>query len=197
MRIFGVILAGGQGRRMGGADKALLTLGGVPLIRHAVNRLDPQVEDLAISANGDPLRFAAFGRDILSDDQPMGPLSGVLAALDWAAARGATAVVSCPVDAPFAPGDLVPRLILAAETAPSGLALARSKDRDHPVFALWPVTVRGDLRLFLASGVKPKVLDFADAEAAARAEFPADDAFLNINAPEDLARAEAMLKVGP
>jgi molybdopterin-guanine dinucleotide biosynthesis protein A len=192
VRIFGVILAGGAGRRMGGVDKATLRLAGRSLVSHAVDRLEPQVERLAISANGDPARLSALGLPVLADAQSQGPLSGVLAALDWAAPFGATAVVTAAVDTPFFPGDLVPRLIMASD--PSGIALARSGGNDHPTFGLWPVTLRDDLRVFLASGVKASVRAFADARGAARADFPDDGSFLNLNTPEDLSRAEALIR---
>lgn len=192
MRIFGVILAGGAGRRMGGADKATLRLAGRSLAAHAVDRLEPQVERLAISANGDPARLSALGLPVLADTQSQGPLSGVLAALDWAAPLGATAVVTAAVDTPFFPGDLVPRLILGSD--PSGIALARSGGNDHPTFALWPVGLRDDLRAFLASGAKTSVRTFADARGAGRADFPDDGAFMNLNTPDDLSRAEAMIR---
>ncbi len=192
MRIFGVILAGGQGRRMGGADKASLRLAGRSLAAHAVDRLEPQVERLAISANGDPARLSALGLPVLADDQPQGPLSGVLAGLDWAAPFGATSLVTVAVDTPFFPGDLVPRLILASD--PSGLAMARSGGNDHPTLAIWPVGVRDDLRAFLASGAKAAVRAFADARGAGRADFPKDGAFMNLNTPDDLSRAEALIR---
>ncbi len=196
MRIFGAILAGGEGRRMGGADKALLTLGRRTLIARAVGRFAPQVEDLAICANGDPTRFATLGLPVLADAERLGPLAGVLAALDWAVPRGATAVATVAVDTPFFPGDLVPRLCLAAEDSPTGLAFAASGGRDHPTFALWPVTARAPLAAFLASGAKPKVLAFAEGRGAARALFPDHGSFANLNTPDDLARAEALLAEG-
>ncbi len=195
MRIFGIILAGGQGRRMGaegrGADKALLPLAGCPLIVHVRDRLEPQVEALAVSANGDTARLARFGLPVLPDDTPLGPLAGILQGLHWAGAQGADAVVSCPVDAPFLPGDLTPRLILAADGP--GLALARSGGRLHPTFGLWPVSLAPALARFLASGAKPKVMDFALSHNAAIADFPDDGAFSNLNTPEDLAAAAALL----
>jgi molybdenum cofactor guanylyltransferase len=191
MRIFGVILAGGQARRMGGADKAFLSLAGSPLIRHALDRFQPQVEAVAISANGDVSRFARFGQAVLPDAVMLGPLSGILSGLDWAAAQGADAVVSVPVDAPFLPGDLVPQLALAAG---SGMAIATAGGRDHPVFGLWPVALAGDLRAFLASGAKPKVTDFTVSQGAARAEFPDAVAFTNLNTPDDLQRVDLVLR---
>lgn len=179
---------------MGGADKALLPLAGRPLVAHAVDRLAPQVESLAISANGDPARLAWLGLPVLPDAERLGPLAGILSALDWAAPKGATAVVSVAVDTPFFPGDLVPRLVLAAEGTAKGVALAHSGGRDHPTFALWPVALRDALRAFLDSGAVPRVRGFADMHGAARADFPADGAFDNLNTPDDLARAEALLR---
>lgn len=180
---------------MGGADKASLMLAGRSLAAHAADRLEPQVERLAISANGDPTRLSALALPVLPDGRPMGPLSGVLAALDWAAPLGATAVATVAVDTPFFPGDLVPCLILAGEAA-GGLALARSGGRDHPTFALWPVHLRDDLRSFLESGAKASIRAFADALGAARADFPDDGSFLNVNTPDDLAKAASLLRDG-
>lgn len=187
MRIFGTILAGGEGRRMG-ADKALILLHGQSFMTHAIARLEPQVEQLAISANGDPLRFATYNLPVLPDDLPLGPLAGVLAALRWAAPLGATAVVTVSVDTPFLPGDLTPRLCLAAESSPIGLAIATAA-KDHPTCALWPVSLADPLATFLASGAKPRLMDFTAAHHTARAHFPDEAAFQNLNTPEDLARA--------
>ncbi len=175
-----------------GADKALIRLAGQSLLSHAIARLEPQVERLAISANGSPARLAAFSLPVLPDETPLGPLSGVLAALRWAAPLGATAVVTLAVDTPFAPGDLVPQLCLAAETAPEALAIA-SSGKDHPTCGIWPIALAAPLAAFLASGVKPRVLAFADAHHAARAHFPDEAAFQNLNTPEDLAAAEALI----
>lgn len=192
MRIFGVILAGGSGRRMGGVDKAALMLGGETLMSRAIGRLEPQVERLAISANGKVARFG-FGLPVLVDEAPLGPLAGVLAALHWAAPLGATAVVAVAVDTPFFPGDLVPQLCLAAESSPTGLAIAASA-KDHPTCSLWPVALGPALAAFLGSGANPKVMDFATAQHCARARFQSEAAFRNINTPEDLADAAAALR---
>lgn len=194
MRIFGVILAGGQGQRMGGVDKAMVPLAGAPLLAHVIARLEPQVERLVLSANGDAARFARFGLPVLPDGPGAGPLAGVLAALRWAAPLGATAVVSAPVDGPFLPGDLCPRLCLAAENAPEGLAVAQAGGRLHPTFALWPVELAEPLAAFLDSGAKPKVMDFVAAHGATEAHFAEGSGFDNLNTPEDLARAEAILR---
>ena len=192
MRIFGCVLAGGESLRMG-ADKALVRLAGRSLLSHAIARLEPQVERLAVSANGDAARLAGYGLQVLPDEISMGPLSGILAGLRWAAPLGATAIVTLAVDTPFAPGDLVPQLCLAAETAPEGCAIARAA-KDHPACGLWPVALAEPLAAFLASGVKAKVLSFADAHHAARAQFPDEAAFQNLNTPADLAAAEALIR---
>lgn len=193
LRIFGVILAGGQARRMGGLDKAFLPLAGRPLLAHVLDRLEPQVDRVLISANGDAARFAGFGCPVVADALPQGPLSGVLAALTAAAGLGATHIVSTPCDTPFLPGDLVPQLLLASEASAEGLALAATADGDQPATALWPVAIAPALAAFLASG-EAKVTRFTATHDAARAHFPDARAFLNLNTPEDLAAAEALLR---
>lgn len=196
MRIFGVILAGGGGRRMGGADKAMLDLAGQSLVSRVIERIEPQVEAIAISANGNPVRFAALHLPVLPDDAPSGPLSGILAGLDWAARLGATSVVSVAVDSPFFPADLVPQLVLAAETAGTQVALAESEGQVHPTFGLWPVALRDDLRATLKRG-EARVMDFAGRHHSALAEFSDPSAFLNLNSPADLDRAEALIRGVP
>jgi molybdopterin-guanine dinucleotide biosynthesis protein A len=193
LRIFGVILAGGEGLRMGGADKAQVMLAGRPLIAHVLDRLEPQVEQVLISANGDPSRFARFGCEVVADAHSQGPLSGILAALTRAATLGATHLFSTPVDTPFLPGDAVPLLLLASESSPEGVAIARDATGDHPATAIWPVGLLPALAAFLQSG-GAKVTGFTTAHGASYADFPDSRAFMNVNTPEDLARAEALLK---
>lgn len=166
-----------------GAEKALVPLAGRPLVSWVVERFEPQVEALALSANDDPARFGFLGLPVLPDDTRKGPLSGILSGLTWAAARGATALVSVPCDGPFLPPDLVPRLCLAAE---GGLpAMAASGSDLHPTCAIWPVGLIPALTAFLASDAVPRVRDFAKAQGAALATFPAGS-FTNANTPEDL-----------
>ena len=191
MRIFGVILAGGQGRRLGGVDKATLDLGGARLVDMAVGRMQPQVEELAISSNTGA-GLASLGLPILADAAPLGPLAGLLAAMEWAAPLGADYVASAAVDCPHFPCDLVARLRLALEGG-GVVALARA-GRVHGTFGLWPVSLRGDLAQFLQSGAKPKVMDYAARNPLAYADFPDEAAFDNINTPQDLARLRAGLK---
>lgn len=219
MRIFGTILAGGAGLRMG-SDKALMPLAGRPLVAWVAERFAPQVEELALSANGDPTRFARLGLpegltilpDRMAGDTPSanvqlntrnpprlphmspptlskGPLSGILAGLIWAAPLGATALVVVPCDGPFLPPDLVPRLCMAAEGGVP--ALATSGTDVHPTYSLWPILLLPALQAFLASDAVPRVRDFAMGHGAALATFP-PGSFTNANTPQDLARLEAL-----
>ncbi len=194
----GVILAGGLARRMGGGDKALLPLGSGTLLSHVIARFAPQVGALALNANGAPERFDT-DLPVLADsiDGFVGPLAGVLAGLDWAAEQGADAVVSAAADTPFLPPDLVVRLLYAAEQqgAPIALAASGNPARLQPTFGLWPVSLRDDLRAALKGGLR-KILDWTDRHGAAIAAFDAApfDPFFNINRPEDLIRAEKLLK---
>lgn len=183
---------------MGGVDKALLPLAGRPLVRHLIARLGPQCAPLAISAGGDAARFAFTGLDVLPDETPgqPGPLAGILAALDWAAGLRAGAVVTAAVDTPFLPADLVTRLRQAAPG--TGAAIAASPDKSgevrlHPVFGLWPVSSRDDLRTRIAAGER-KVMFWAKSQGAGVAGFPSlpFDPFFNINTPADLKAAEAL-----
>jgi len=197
----GVILAGGQATRMGGGDKGLLPLGDATLLDHVVDRLSPQVADLALNANGDPARFARFGLPVLPDPMGgfLGPLTGVLAGLDWAAEQGADAIVTAAADTPFFPCDLVPQLLLAGEGMTHPLVLAATPDPKrgiarHPTFGLWPVALRDDLRAALQEGLR-KVVLWTDCHGGREAVFPVQrfDPFFNVNTPADLADAERLL----
>ncbi|MDX8352800.1 molybdenum cofactor guanylyltransferase MobA [Cognatiyoonia sp. IB215182] len=190
----GVILAGGQATRMGGGDKGLLDLGDSTILQRVIDRLEPQVAALALNANGDPQRFAHLGLPVIADSIPgfAGPLSGVLAGLDWAADQGASHIVTGAADTPFFPCDLVPRLMLAAEKNGTQIALAATPGGRHPTFGLWPTALRDDLRAALTDGLR-KVILWTDKHGCAMAEFPDDAAFFNVNTPDDLATAEAML----
>ncbi len=186
-----VILAGGLARRMGGGDKSRLLVGGRSILARTVDCLRPQVDRIAINANGDPARFADFELPVLPDTLPgnPGPLAGVLAGLDWAAAEGQAWLVSVSGDCPFLPGDLVARLHGARGTG--RMAVAASAGRTHPVIALWPVDCRDELREFLSAGER-KVGAFTARLRGGVAEWPVTqiDPFFNVNSPEDLATAE-------
>lgn len=199
--IHGVILAGGLARRMGGGDKAMHPVAGRPLMDRVIERLRPQVTAIALNANGDPARFAALGLPVIPDsiaDHP-GPLAGVLAGMDWAAAQGAAHILTVAADTPFFPTDLGARLAaIATPEAPIVLAATPDPKRGlarHPTFGLWPVALRDDLRAALHEGVR-KVVLWTDRHGSGMAEFPVTpfDPFFNVNTPDDMATAEQMAK---
>ncbi|ESY91153.1 molybdenum cofactor guanylyltransferase MobA [Mesorhizobium sp. LNHC229A00] len=200
--IAGIILAGGQSRRMGGGDKALLPLGGGCVLDKVLSRFGPQLEILALSANGDPARFARFGLPVLADaiEGFAGPLAGILTGLEWAAAAlPCKPIVTAAGDTPFLPLDLVDRLAAAADEHPGSIAVASSAGRRHPTFALWPTGCRDALRHFLVDQDNRRVSAFIEQHGHVDVEFPVRqsvgiDPFFNINVPDDLAQAEQLLQ---
>jgi len=198
----GLILAGGLGRRMGGTDKGLVELGGQTLVARTIAIVKPQVERLAINANGDPQRFAQFGLPVLADSVPgfAGPLAGILAGLEWLErdVPQACFLVTVPCDTPFLPADLVARLAQAAKDEGALLACAESDHQLHPVIGLWPVGIAKALRQALVGEDIRKIDRFTQRYRVAAADFPAKpiDPFLNVNTPDDIAKAEALLGSG-
>jgi molybdopterin-guanine dinucleotide biosynthesis protein A len=195
----GVLLAGGKSQRMGGGDKSLRPLGGRPLLAHVIERVRPQLRDLVLNANGDPARFAAFGLPVVPDTIPdfAGPLAGVLAGMDWAAANAPDCpwIVTIPADSPFLPRDLVARLIAERDIEQADMACAMSAGQRYPVVALWPVRLRDELRRAIIQEDLHKVDAWSARYRLAVAEFAIDkvDPFFNANSPEDLAEAEQLL----
>jgi molybdenum cofactor guanylyltransferase len=184
-----LVLAGGGATRLGGVDKPLLDLAGQSLLARILATLASQAAPLAISANGDPARFQQFGLPVL-DDGPFvgqGPLAGVLSGLEWAATQGSTSLLTIPGDTPFIPPDLASRLTPAP-------ACAASFGRAHPLVALWPISARHALRAFLSHPGPRAVRVFSKTIGQREVDFPAvpSDPFLNVNTPEDLARARGL-----
>jgi molybdenum cofactor guanylyltransferase len=200
--VVGLLLAGGLSRRMGGGDKTLRLLGGRTILDHILERVRPQVGPLVLNANGDPARFAGTGLPVASDVVPdyAGPLAGVLTGLDWAAEHAPAArwVATFATDAPFQPVDLVERLQAAVEREGADMACARSAGREHPVFGLWPVHLRHDLRRAMVEDQIRKVDVWTARYRLAVADFDTDpvDPFFNTNRPDDLAEAERLLAEG-
>ena len=198
-KVAGVVLAGGLSRRMGGGDKALLSLGGRSILDHVIERARPQVSSLALNANGDAARFARFGLPVIADvvEGYAGPLAGVLTGLEWAAAEHPDCawVASFASDAPFLSVDLVARLLAAIEMDGADLACASSAGRHHPVFGLWPVALVDDLRHAVIDDSIRKVDAWTARYSLAVADFEVEpfDPFFNTNRPEDLAEAETLL----
>ena len=194
----GLILAGGLARRMGGGDKARTRIGGATILERVLKRLQPQCSRTILNANGDTRRFADTGLTIVSDNVAdfAGPLAGVLAGLDWAAENAPDQewLVSVPGDCPFLPADLLLRLHEARREAGTPLACARSGEWRHPTVALWPVALREDLRHALVTEGLRKIEVWTGRHGVALADWPAApiDPFMNVNTPDDAARAEAI-----
>jgi len=194
----GLVLAGGLARRMGGGDKARITIGGRTILRRVLDCLKPQCDRAIINANGDPSRFADAGLPVVADSVPdfAGPLSGILAGLDWAAANAPDIpwLASVPGDCPFLPRDLVRRLHEARAAADAPLACARSGEWRHPVVGLWPVKLRDDLRHALVDEDLHKIELWTARYGVGIADWPDTpvDPFFNVNTPEDAARAETI-----
>lgn len=198
-RVVGVLLAGGQARRMGGGDKCLRQLANKPILAHVIERVRHQVDDLVLNANGYPERFAAFGLPVVPDvvDGFAGPLAGVLTGMEWAKKNHPNCrwVVTIATDTPFLPTDLVTRLLDAVEREEADLAAASSGGRSHPVFGLWPVDKAEALRRAMIDEDVRKVDIFTGRYRLAHVDFPVEphDPFFNTNRPDDLIEAERIL----
>ena len=196
--VFGLLLAGGQARRMGGGDKCLVELGGRTLLAHAIERLAPQVDGLALNANGDPARFADYGLPVLADVVPgfAGPLAGVLTGMAFMRQNDAAAgwLATAATDTPFFPRDWVEHLLAAADAARAEIAFARSGGRTHPVFGLWRVALHDALAQALIEEDERKIDRFAARHCWIEVDFLDQpfDPFFNINRPADLAEAERL-----
>jgi molybdopterin-guanine dinucleotide biosynthesis protein A len=194
-RTGGVLLAGGLARRMGGGDKPLVRVGSRTLLDHVIGRLGPQVSAMVLNANGDPTRFAAWRLPVVPDPLPdnPGPLAGVLAGMEFFAARGIDWVVSVAADTPFIPRDLVARLHAAREGGV--IAVACSGGRTQPTVALYATSLAADLRAALLAGER-KIDRWTARHGEAHAEWPDApiDPFFNVNTPDE-ARVAGRLAV--
>jgi len=192
----GLVLAGGLARRMGGGDKARIRIAGKTILERVLACLKPQCAAIILNANGDPARFADTGLPVVPDSVAgfAGPLAGILAGLDWAAAHAPAIadVVSVPGDCPFLPGDLVARLSAARGATGLPLACARSGDWRHPVVGLWPVALRQDLRKALVEEDMRKIERWTARHGVAFGDWSTTpvDPFFNVNTPSDAAEAE-------
>lgn len=188
-KVTGLILAGGEGRRMGGADKGLLPFRGRPLVAHAIERLEPQVDCLQISANRNLDAYRAFGHPVLTDQLclagQLGPLAGLQAGLS---ACTTPWLVTCPCDCPALPADIVARLLAAAVAQNARLAVAMVAERMQPTFQLCHREILPELERYLAAGGR-KVGGWCREQGAIEVNFPAPEAFANFNCPEDLVTA--------
>lgn len=201
MHIAGIILAGGQSRRMGGEDKALMPFGDGRLIDAIYQRLSPQVETIALNSNNERTHFSNLSVPIVPDDISgfAGPLAGILAAMEWAASQVApfSHIATVATDTPCFPDNLIETLHHSIAELPEHIAVAASGDRLHPVFGLWPVSLRHDLRDWMSDEKNRRVVTWIEAHPHKVVEFPlvttqsgaSFDPFFNINTPEDAAEA--------
>ncbi len=189
--ISGVILAGGQGRRMGSVDKGLQPLHGKPMVQWVLERFAPQVDEVLINANQNLEQYQALGRTVVPDD--IGGFAGPLAGLH----RGLTTaqhdlVATVPCDSPFLPLDLIERLYATLNERQLDLVLARTGNQPHPVFCLCRKTVQPGLTAFLASGGRKIDTWYAVLRVAEVAFDDEADAFSNINTLNELRGAETL-----
>lgn len=203
--VTGALLAGGRSLRMEGRDKCVVELGGKPMLEHVISRLRPQVHRIVIIANDAPERFSGYCLPVVPDtlEGHAGPLAGLHTALEWTVSETPEAkyLLTVPVDTPFLPLDLVARLSAAVSDKKASSAIASSGGKLHPVVGLWDVGLIGEVADALQSGTRA-MTRFAEVQKSAVADFPlvgSDDLrvdpFFNINTPEDLERAEALIAV--
>ena len=204
--ILGGVLAGGLSRRMGGQDKSLMKLGKCTLMAHVVERLQLQVREVVINANGDPDRYIGLDYPVVSDkfEGFCGPLAGIHALMEYAhdQDKGFTHILSVAADTPFFPSDFADRCISTADNQ-NTIILAKSDNNRHPVFGLWPLSLRPALADFLQLAQTRKVLVFVQQHSFQSAEFDLKenggiqfDPFFNINHPDDLTIANSILDKG-
>jgi molybdopterin-guanine dinucleotide biosynthesis protein A len=186
--ITGVVLAGGQGRRMGTVDKGLVLLRGRPMVQHVLERLAPQVGEILINANQHVAEYAALGHPVIPD--AIGGFAGPLAGLHVALTHAAhPTVATVPCDSPFLPADLVSRLCAALDAGAAELAVARTFDQPHPVFALVRKRVLPHLTRFLEGGGRKIDAWYATLATVEVAFDDEADAFRNINTADELKQA--------
>ncbi len=206
--LVGVVLAGGEGRRMGpGVPKALRRVGGRPMVVHVVERLRPQVGALVVVANDPMPELARLGVAVISDPpdvraaarregRRLGPLSGILAGMEWARRHHPHAgwIVTAPTDVPFLPMDFTVRLCGHMHLPEPDVLMVRHGRRLEHTLAVWSVRLAADLRRALLKEGLRRVEDFARRHTLAELSWPgAAAAFMNVNTPDELKAAEARL----
>ncbi|MEW6164395.1 MAG: molybdenum cofactor guanylyltransferase MobA [Pseudomonadota bacterium] len=182
--VTGLILAGGEGRRMGGADKGLLPWRGRPLVEWAIERLAPQVDALLLSANRNLDAYAAYGYPVLTDltAERLGPLAGLQAGLSGCSTPW---LVCCPCDCPALPDALVARLLAAAQAQNAPLVVASTSEGMQPAFQLCRRELLPALTAYLAAGGR-RVGQWCREQKAMEVFFPDAESFRNLNNPRDL-----------
>ncbi len=199
-QIVGVLLAGGQSRRMGGGDKCLIEIDGKSVLQRVIDRIQPAVGTIVLNANGNTSRFDSYGMTVIPDSVGgfAGPLAGVLTGMEWAAAHhpACTHIATIPTDGPFLPKDLIERLWAPIARDEADLTCAESGGRRHPVIGIWPCALHENLRHALEVEDIRKVDRWTARFRVASVSFSTDpfDPFFNMNHPDDIETAEAMAR---
>lgn len=185
MEVSAIILAGGLGTRMGGADKGLVAYQNQRLIDHVLQRIQPQVDQIIINANRNLATYQALGYPVITDQNTdyNGPLAGIQAGLHYSKTTNAQTpyIVTAPCDSPHLPLDLVSRLLKALSQADADIAIAKTASGTHPVFCLCKTSLKQSLDDFLNSGQR-KVSTWQTQCKHVYVEFEDEQAFTNINA---------------
>ena len=174
-------------------------LGEKPILDHVIDRARPQVHHLILNANGDAERFKKYGLPVVADviEGHQGPLAGILTAMEWAAENvpGAEHIISFATDAPFLPHNLVVELMVPINEGASPLSCAITGDRTHPVFGVWPIALKDELRKAMIEEEMRKIDLWTDRIGITHVPFPVEpvDPFFNVNRPENLEEAEGLL----
>jgi molybdenum cofactor guanylyltransferase len=196
MKIIGAVIAGGQSTRMGGDEKAFLTLAGKGILDLVIGRFEPQVDQLVINANGDAARFSDFGLQVVPDvlTSLTTPLAGLHAALKFTAQHDGDILVTCPSDTPFLPIDLSAQLISAAHN--NGAAIAVSGAQQHYIVGAWKIALLNDLETVISRDAVFRVKDWVARVSASPVKWPDVplDPFFNVNTRDDLRAAELIVR---
>lgn len=194
LQIDAVILAGGMARRMGGKDKGLVELNSQPMIKHAIDRIKPQVNQILINANRNQSRYAEFGYPVISDEDTgyLGPLAGMITAMGNTQADYLLVV---PCDCPLLPTDLVSRMLAQVESQGAELAVASDGKREQPVVLLLKPSLRDSMKAFLDAGERKIDFWYAKHDCVVTDFSDQANAFVNVNTPEQKQQlAEAIAK---
>ena len=190
--VTGLILAGGQARRMGGTDKGLIMLEGRTMISYTIDALEPQVNSIMINANRNIDKYQTYGYPVISDEMAdyQGPLAGMASGLKHCETEY---IVTAPCDGPLLASNYVATLLQSAQQNNSKISVAFDGKRLQPVYALIHTGLLNDLNDFLASGAR-KIDHWYEKHQYAKGDFSSiPEMFTNINTPEDLATASQLI----
>ena len=191
-KITGVVLAGGQARRMGGQDKGLIEVAGKPLVEYAIASMKEQLENIVINANRNKELYSQYGFPVVSDSDEgfNGPLAGMASCMKAVNTRY---LLTVPCDSPLLPGDLVSRMFKAFEDNKADIAVADSGGRMQPVFSLISCSLLDSLTRYLENGER-KIDIWFQQHALVSVDFSdIPDTFINVNTPEDIKMIESRL----